>query len=92
MTAGPGDYLDDTHRAISEFAAAFLEEDERDEFVDSLLERHGYQKQSHWAPPEPQQGGQRQPLVKPRQQGGQRGGQGQQQDGGQQQRGSYFKR
>lgn len=59
-------YLDETHQRIAEFANDFLEEDERDDFIDSLLERHGYQKQATWAPPPPQQGGNgRRPLVKP---------------------------
>lgn len=86
-------YLDDTHRAISEFAEAFLEEDERADFVDGLLERHGYQRQSTWAPPEPQQGGQggRSQLLKQRPAGGQRQSAGDQRGGGQQQ-GGYWKR
>jgi hypothetical protein len=95
VNANPGDYLDDTHRAISEFAEAFLEEDERGDFVDGLMERHGYERTSSWAPPAQQPGGQgaRQPLLKQRQQGGQRGGQGQQQGGqGQQRQGSYFRK
>jgi hypothetical protein len=75
------EYLDDMHQRIAEFASEFLEEDEREDFVDGLLERHGYTRQSIWAPPEPAQGGGRKPLVKPRT--GQGQGQGQK-------RGSYF--
>lgn len=79
------EYLDETHQRIAEFAAEFLDDDERDDFVDSLLERHGYQKVSKWAPPDPSGGGQggRRPLVKSRQQQGQ--------GGGQRRGGSYFK-
>jgi hypothetical protein len=83
-------YIDEIHQEIAEFAARHLDEDEVDDFVDGLLERKGYQRQSIWAPPAADQGGQggRKPLVKPagQRQGGQRGG-GQ---GGQQRRGSYF--
>jgi restriction endonuclease Mrr len=80
-------YIDEIHQDIAEFAARHLDPEEVDDFVDQLLERKGYQRQSIWAPPEPDsgQGGGRKPLVKPaaqRQgQGGQRQGQG---------RGSYF--
>jgi len=94
-----GDFIDDTHAAIVAFAEQFLEEDERDSFVDSLMERHGYQRMSSWGPPEPQQQqGQRSALLKAKgagqgrqQQGGQ---QGQQQggQGGQQGARSYFGR
>jgi len=90
----PGDYVDETHQRISEFAEEFLEDDEeRGAFVDGLMERHGYQRTSHWAPPEPQGGGQggRQPLLRPAKAGGargaSRGAQGAQ--GGQR---SYFKK
>jgi hypothetical protein len=82
------DFLDDIHQDIAEFADRHLEEDEREAFVDALLERKGYVRQSTWAPPEPSQGGGggRQPLL--RQGGGQRGGgQGKQQP----RAGSYFK-
>lgn len=77
------EYIDETHQRISEFAAEFLDDDERDDFVDGLLERHGYQRVSKWAAPDPAGGGGgRKPLVKPRSQG---------QGGGGQRRGSYFK-
>lgn len=78
-------YIDEIHQDIAEFAARHLEEDERDDFVDQLLERKGYQRQSIWAAPEPEQGGgQRRPLVKP---ATQRQGQGSRQGGS---RGGYF--
>lgn len=50
-------YIDEIHQDIAEFASRHLEEDERDDFVDSLLERKGYQRMSHWAAPEQQPGG-----------------------------------
>lgn len=84
-----GDYLDETHQRIAEFAESFLEEDEREDFVGALMERHGYQRQSHWAPPAPDEGGGKQPLVKPKS-GRQGSRQPQQQQS--QQRSSYFKR
>lgn len=78
------EYIDETHQRIAEFAAEFLEDDERDDFVDGLLERHGYQRVSKWAAPDPAggSGGGRRPLVKPRS--------GQGQGGGQRRSGSYF--
>ena len=85
-----GNYLDETHQRISEFADEFLEEDERGDFVDSLMERRGYKRSAHWEPPDEGGQGGRQPLVKNRgggrqqQSGGQAGGQA----GGQ--RRSYF--
>ena len=47
-------YIDETHEAFASFADAYLDEEERAEFVDSMLERHGYQRTTAWAPPEPQ--------------------------------------
>lgn len=48
----PGDYLDDTHQRIAEFAEEFLDDDdERESFVDGLMERRGYQRATHWTPP-----------------------------------------
>jgi hypothetical protein len=81
-------YIDEIHQDIAEFAARHLDEDERDDFVDQLLERKGYQRQSIWAPPEPDgagDGGGKRPLVKPAAKGQ---GQGQGRQGGG--RGSYF--
>lgn len=67
------EYLDEVHQDIAEFAARHLEDDERDEFIDQLLERKGYQRQSIWAPPEPDSGGGgRKPLVKNKPASGQR--------------------
>lgn len=83
-----GEYLDDVHERIAVFAHDFLEEDEREDFIGSLMERHGYQRQSHWASPAADDGGGRQPLVRPK--GQQR--QQRQQPQKQQQPGSYFKR
>ena len=38
-------YLDEHHQRISEFAAEYFEDDEeREAFVDTLLERRGYQR------------------------------------------------
>lgn len=75
-------FIDETHQAFVEFAERFLEEDERDEFVNGLLERHGYEKVEivSWSPPAPPAGGSgggRQPLVRPRSGGsGGKGGAG----------------
>jgi len=75
----PGDepsYVDEHHERISQFADDYLDDDEREDFVNSLMERRGYQRGTHWLAPEPDGGqGGRQPLVRDRQaQGG--GGQG----------------
>lgn len=52
-------YLDEHHQRISEFAADYFDDDEeRETFIDTLLERRGYQRQSAWAlPPDPGPGG-----------------------------------
>lgn len=47
------DYLDEHHQRFVEFADAYLDEADREDFVDGLLEKHGYTRVSHWAPPEP---------------------------------------
>lgn len=62
-----GDYLDEIHQDISEFAERHIEdEEERQGFVDELMKRKGYLQQSHWAPPAPQDGGQQKPgLLRP---------------------------
>lgn len=66
-------YIDEHHQRIAEFAAEFLEEDERDEFVDEMLERRGYQRVTNWAappPPDPGARGQgRRSALPPRRQG-----------------------
>ena len=84
----PGDFIDDTHQAFCEFAERFLEEDERDSFIDSMMERHGYQRMSSWAAPEAPPA-ERAPLVAPKRQ---RAAGGQQQPAQQQPRraSSYF--
>lgn len=47
-------YLDEHHQRISEFAADYFDDDdERAAFVDTLLERRGYQRTSGWAAPPP---------------------------------------
>lgn len=60
------DYVDETHERISAFAEEFVEEDERESFVDAVLERRGYQRVAHWAPPEgTDQGAPKKPLLRP---------------------------
>jgi hypothetical protein len=58
-------YIDEHHQRICEFAADYLDEEDREAFVDGLLEKHGYERQTHWAPPkEPSKrppGGQKRP-------------------------------
>jgi hypothetical protein len=47
------DYLDEIHQDIAEFFdrhADHLDED----FIDKMLESHGYQRTSQWALPDPQ--------------------------------------
>lgn len=49
-------YVDEDHQSIAEFAAAYLDPDEQDDFVDHLMERRGYQRVQSWGPradPEP---------------------------------------
>lgn len=52
-------YLDEHHQRISEFAADYFDdEEERAAFVDTLLERRGYQRTTGWSaplPPDPNQ-------------------------------------
>jgi hypothetical protein len=65
-------YLDEHHQRISEFAAEYIEDDEeREIFVDTFLERRGYQRTTGWSvPPEPPPpgggGGARPPAAAPR--------------------------
>jgi hypothetical protein len=64
MTEGP-EFVDEHHQRISEFAAEYLDDDEeREGFVDGLMERRGYQRSSHWTAPEQQQGSGPKPLLK----------------------------
>lgn len=51
-------YLDEHHQRISEFAAEYFDDDEeRESFIDTLLERRGYQRTAGWSlPPEPPSG------------------------------------
>lgn len=49
-------YLDEHHQRISEFATDYFDDDdERDEFVGTLMERRGYQRRqtTSWEPPAP---------------------------------------
>ena len=62
-------YLDEHHQRITEFANDYFDDDEeRDAFVDTLMERRGYQRTHSWAPPPEQEppgpNGQRQPQKK----------------------------
>jgi hypothetical protein len=45
-------YLDEHHQRISEFASEYFDDDEeREAFVDTLLERRGYQRTTGWSQP-----------------------------------------
>lgn len=47
-------YLDEHHQRISEFAADYFDdEEERDEFVKTLMSRRGYKPTTGWALPDP---------------------------------------
>jgi hypothetical protein len=48
---GP-EYVDEHHAAIAQFAADYLDEDERDKFVNHLMERRGYRRIESWGPPD----------------------------------------
>lgn len=52
-------FLDPDHQRISEFANDYFDdEEERGAFVDTLMERRGYQRTTGWSPPtEPPAGG-----------------------------------
>ena len=50
------EYLDEHHQRITEFANDYFDDDdERDEFIGTLMERRGYQRVQHtsWDPPAP---------------------------------------
>lgn len=56
-------YLDEHHQRISEFGAEYFDDDEeREEFVSTLMSRRGYQRNEQriveWLPPAPADGGQ----------------------------------
>jgi len=53
-------YLDEHHQRISEFASEYFDDDEeREAFIDTLLERRGYQRTAGWSlPPDPDPQGQ----------------------------------
>lgn len=45
-------YLDEDHQRIVEFGHTYFDDDEeRDAFIDTLMERRGYVRQNTWAPP-----------------------------------------
>lgn len=47
-------YLDADHQRISEFAVDYFDdEEERATFLDTLMERRGYQRTNGWSPPAP---------------------------------------
>lgn len=53
-------YLDEHHQRIVEFADEYMADDpeEHDAFIDTVLERRGYQRTSGWSaplPPDPNQ-------------------------------------
>ncbi|MDA8316529.1 MAG: hypothetical protein M0010_15370 [Actinomycetota bacterium] len=59
-------YIDEHHQRFVEFANDYLEEEDREAFVDGLLEKHGYQRETRWAPPaqdphKPRPGGTKRP-------------------------------
>jgi hypothetical protein len=69
----PPAYVDEDHQRIHEFAEDYFDDDEeRDEFVNTLMERRGYQRVSSWGPrTEPDPDPEPDP---PRQRGGRQGG------------------
>jgi hypothetical protein len=75
-----GDFIDDFHAAAHDMADQLeLDGEDRDAFIDGVMERKGYQRVTSWAAPEPQEGeGRSKPLVPPRKkpQGSRGGGQG----------------
>jgi hypothetical protein len=80
-----GDFIDDFHAAAHTMADELeLDGEDRDAFIDGVMERKGYQRVTSWAPPEPAEGeGRGKPLVPARrkpaargQGGGGQGGQG----------------
>lgn len=53
--ADPGpEYVDEHHQRIAEFAAEYFADDpeEAETFVDTLMERRGYQRRASWALPD----------------------------------------
>lgn len=83
-------YVDEDHQRIHEFAQDYFEdEDERDEFVNTLMERHGYQRVSSWGPRTEQPDPDPEPDPPQRQRGG--GRQGASPAPRQRSRASYFK-
>jgi len=97
----PGDYLDEVHQDLAEFADRhpdlWDDDEQRAEWLDYAMERKGYQRATHWGPPEPPAGGQgSQGGRRSMPRGGQRSGGRQGQGGGQGQgqgqgRRSYFR-
>ena len=53
QTAAGPQYLDEHHQRISEFAGEYFDDDEeRDEFVKTLMSRRGYKPTTGWALPD----------------------------------------
>jgi len=47
-------YIDEHHQRIAEFAGDYFDDDEeREAFVDTLMERRGYKRTTAWAVPDP---------------------------------------
>lgn len=47
------EYVDEHHQRISEFASDYFDDDEeREAFVGTLMERRGYTRRAVWGPPE----------------------------------------
>jgi hypothetical protein len=54
QSAAQPQYLDEHHQRISEFAAEYFDDDEeREVFVDTIMERRGYQRTASWSLPPP---------------------------------------
>lgn len=77
MPDGPS-FIDENHERIVNFANDFLDEDEREDFVDSMLERGGYERITGWSAPAEGGAGGRKPAVgrRPPAGGGKSGGRG----------------
>lgn len=46
-------FVDDDHAELAAFAEKWLDDDERDPFVEHLMERHGYERIQGWGPRRP---------------------------------------
>jgi len=94
------EFIDPDHQAIVEFAEVYLDDDEQQDFIDTLMERLGYDRVSVWERPPAKSAGQRQqgkPLLKSGSQRhatgtGNGSGSGNRRDRADDRRPSYFKR